>query len=67
MSLAEIEYQNRDALIENRDALIVNQDVVIGNRVSILDSIRNSRFMQGLRIERQLTFEQYCSVPQEKE
>ena len=63
VSLAEIEYENRDALIENqdaliknRDALIENRDVVIANRVSILDS----RFMQGSRIECQLTFERYC-------
>ena len=41
-SLAEIEYENRDALIENRDALIENRDVVIANRVSILDSILDS-------------------------
>ena len=75
VSLAEIEYENRDALIENRDALIENRDalienrdalienrdVVIANRVSILDSILDSRFMQGSRIECQLTFERYCS------
>ena len=42
MSLAEIEYENRDALIENRDALIENRDVVIANQVSILDSILDS-------------------------
>ena len=49
LSLAEIEYENRDALIENRDAfienrdaLIENRDVVIANRVSILDSILDS-------------------------
>ena len=35
VSLAEIEYENRDALIENRD-------IVIANRVSILDSILDS-------------------------
>ena len=56
VSLAEIEYENRDALIENRDALIENRDVVIANRVSILDS----RFKQGSRIKCQLTFERYC-------
>ena len=68
VSLAEIEYENRDALlenrdalIENRDALIENRDVVIANRVSILDSILDSRFMQGSRIECQLTFERYCN------
>ena len=68
VSLAEIEYENRgalienrDALIENRDALIENRDVVIANRVSILDSILDSRFMQGSRIECQRTFERYCS------
>ena len=67
VSLAEIEYENRDALLENRDALIENRDalienrvVVIANRVSILDSILDSRFMQGSRIECQLTFERYC-------
>ena len=32
VSLAEIEYENRDALIENRDALIENRDVVMANR-----------------------------------
>ena len=49
VSLAEIEYENRDALIENRDtliknrdALIENRDVVIANRVTILDSILDS-------------------------
>ena len=42
VSLAEIEYENRDALIENRDALIENRDLVIANRVSILDSILDS-------------------------
>ena len=51
--------ENRDALIENRDALIENRDVVIANRVSVLDSILDSRFMQGSRIECQLTFERY--------
>ena len=67
VSLAEIEYENRDALlenrdalIENRDALIENRDLVIANRVLILDSILDSRFMQGSRIECQLTFERYC-------
>ena len=62
VSLAEIEYENRDALLENRDALIENRDVVIANRVSILDSILDSRFMQGSRIECQLTFERYCMI-----
>ena len=68
VSLAEIEYENRDALIENRDALIENPDAlienrdeVIANRVSILDSILDSRFMQGSRIECKLTFERYCT------
>ena len=42
VSLAGIEYENRDALIENRDALIENRDVVIENRVSILNSILDS-------------------------
>ena len=41
VSLAGIEFENRDALIENRDALIKNRDVVIENRVSILDSCRD--------------------------
>ena len=41
VSLTEIEYKNRDALIENRDTLIENQDIVIANRVSILDSCRD--------------------------
>ena len=41
VSLTEIEYENRDALIENRDTLIENQDIVIANRVSILDSCRD--------------------------
>ena len=69
VSLAEIEYENRDslienrdALIENRDALIENRDIVIASRVSILDSILDSRFMQGSRIECQLTFERCCTI-----
>ena len=41
VSLAEIEYENRDAIIENRDALIENRDIVIPNRVLILDSCRD--------------------------
>ena len=32
----------------------------IENRVSVFDSILDSRFSRGLRIECQLTFERYC-------
>ena len=42
VSLAGIEYENRDANIENRDALIENQDALIENRVLILNSILDS-------------------------
>jgi len=39
---------------------IKNRDATIKNRVLILDLILYSRFLQGSRIECQLTFERYC-------
>ena len=39
---------------------IEDRDATIENRVSILNSIFYSRFLRGLRIACQLTFERYC-------
>ena len=40
---------------------IENRDTTIENRLLILDSILNSRFSRGSRIECQLTFKRYCT------
>ena len=56
VSLAEIEYENRESRRNYRESRRTHQELRHSHRESSLDS----RFMQGSRVECQLTFERYC-------